>query len=206
MQDRLTGRGIKYLVHFTKYSNFPSIMINGLLRRTELDRRGLCYNFNDDMRLDRHPETLSVSIGFPNYKMFYRARQDYADDTWVVLFLHPNVLIQKPCAYYARNAATGCYKDTNPQSLQNKASFDAMFSDIGPVKRSDLGIPDHFTTDPQAEVLVFADIESKYIIGVGAQNDAQRAEILYNYTRFKDKSVQSLPQLFKPREDYEHWT
>ncbi|WP_170518779.1 DarT ssDNA thymidine ADP-ribosyltransferase family protein [Ruegeria atlantica] len=83
---------------FTKYSNFPSIMANGLLRRTELDRRDLAYDFNDDMRLDGHPDSLSVSIGFPNYRMFYPARQKYTEDTWIVLVLSTDILTHKTCA------------------------------------------------------------------------------------------------------------
>ena len=107
MQDRLNQRGITHLLHFTKYSNFPSIMANGLVRRSELNNRGMPYAFNDHIRLDGHPNSLSVSIGFPNYRMFYPARQNFPDDTWVVLVLSTDVLIHKTCSFYSRNAATG---------------------------------------------------------------------------------------------------
>lgn len=205
MQDRLTQRGITYLLHFTKYSNFPSIMANGLLRRSELDRRGMAYNFNDDMRLDGHPDSLSVSIGFPNYRMFYPARQKYTEDTWVVLVLSTDVLIQKSCAYYAKNAATGCYAGIPPATMQNEAAFDAMFADIDGVKRDTLDIPTDCTTDPQAEVLVFDDIEPHYITGVATQNKAQEQDIRREYPQFNDDNAQHFPSLFKARKDYKHW-
>lgn len=205
MQDRLNQRGITYLLHFTKYSNFPSIMANGLLRRSEMDSRGLAYAFNDDMRLDGHPNSLSVSIGFPNYRMFYPARQKYQEDTWVVLVLSTDILINKTCAYYSRNAATGCYNGVPPATFQNEASFDAMFADIGGVKRDDLGIPTYFTTDPQAEVLVFDDIEPHYIKGVGTQNKVQEQKIRQDHPHFGDDNVKQFPPLFSARKDYKHW-
>ena len=205
MQNKLNERKITYLLHFTKYSNLPSIMTNGLVRRSELDSRGMVYAFNDDMRLDRHPNSLSVSIGFPNYRMFYPARNKFPDETWVVLVLSTDVLIHKPCAYYARNAATSCYNGVEPASLQNEASFDDMFADVGDVKRSDLGIPAHWTTDPQAEVLVFSDIERCYITGIATQNKGQEHETHSAYPDLGDEGVKHYPILFGARKDYRHW-
>ena len=40
--------------------------------------------FNDPNRLDKHPEAICLSIGFPNYKMFYRYRSKNPSQ-WVVL-------------------------------------------------------------------------------------------------------------------------
>ena len=205
MQDRLNQRGIKYLLHFTKYSNLPGIMANGLVRRSELDSRGLEYAFNDDMRLDGHPNSLSVSIGFPNYRMFYPARNKYPDDTWVILALRPSVLIKKPCAFYPMNAATGCYKGIDPASLQTVEALDAMFGNVNGVERNTLNIPDNFTTDPQAEVLVFADIEPLYIGGIATQNKAQEQEVRQAYPHFGDDNVKYFPSLFSWRKDYQHW-
>lgn len=205
MQENLNKRGIKHLLHFTKYSNFPSIMARGLLRRSELDTQDISYAFNDEMRLDRHPNSLSVSISFPNYRMFYSARQRYSDDTWVVLVLSTNVLIQKPCSYYSQNAATGCYNGVPRTELQGEASFDAMFADVGGVKRAALGIPTDFTTDPQAEILVFSDIEPQHIIGVATQNADQEREVRQAYPHFGDSGAMRYPILFRSRKDYKHW-
>lgn len=205
MQDKLTERGIDYLFHFTKYSNFPSIMENGRVRRSELDARHIEYAFNDSMRLEGHPNSLSVSIGFPNYRMFWPARQKYPEDTWIVLVLSTEVLINKPCAYYSKNAASGCYHGVPPASLQSAEAFDAMFADIEGKQRATLGIPDDCTTDPQAEVLVFADIEPHYIQAVATQNKVQEQEILQAYPHFSGDNVAQYSPLFSARKDYRHW-
>lgn len=205
MQDRLNQRSINHLFHFTKYSNFPSIMANGLVRRSQLDHRGMVYAFNDNMRYDGHPNSLSVSIGFPNYRMFWPTRQKYPEDSWVVLVLSTDVLINKTCAFYSMNAATGCYKVVPPETLQNAVAFDAMFTDVNGRNRADLKIPDDCTTDPQAEVLVFYDIEPNYILQVATQNKMQEQEIRQAYAHFGDDNVAMFSPLFRPRKDYEHW-
>ncbi len=155
MRDRLQQRNIKHLMHFTKYSNFESIMAHGLVRRSELDRRMIHYAFNDDVRLDGHPNSVSVSISFPNYRMFYKARHDFPDADWVVLVLGTDVLLEKPCWFCKTNAASAYVQQEMLTDLSTKEAFDAMFGDVNGVKRDVLGIPDSFSTDPQAEILVF---------------------------------------------------
>ena len=65
---------IPYLVHFTHVSNLESILQNGLLSREKVDALGHDAMINDELRLDNHKETISVSIAHPNEKMFYKYR------------------------------------------------------------------------------------------------------------------------------------
>ncbi|MCE6951543.1 DUF4433 domain-containing protein [Cereibacter sphaeroides] len=205
MRESLVVHDVQYLLHFTKYSNLEGIMRNGLLRRSELDRRKEAYSHVDDLRLDGHLNSLSISIGFPNYRMFYAARQRFPGEEWVVLGLRADVLIDKTCAFFPRNAASACFRGMDPKFLGGKDSFHAMFGDIGCIRRADLGLPNHFTTDPQAEVLVFDDIEASYIFAVIAQSAKQRDAVFQAYPHLGEKNIVVYAPFFSYRPDYEHW-
>jgi hypothetical protein len=202
LRAQISERQIKALFHFTRESNLNSILHRGLLRRSEIEEKGIDYTYNDDERLDGHLNSISCSISFPNYRMFYRLRCENEGEKWVVLALSPNILIDKTCSYYPRNAATGCYHGVDPNTFQDAAAFDAMFGDVGGIKREDLNIPTHFTTDPQAEVLVFDDIEPKYIMSVVVNTKQQKERLLAEHDGL---DVKWISKAFRGRKDYEHW-
>lgn len=95
MQDEVKNRGIEYLWHFTKIENLDSILRNGLIPRGVLSAQGINVNFNDHHRLDRQVNANCLSIGHPNYKMFYRLRVQDSSQLWVVLAIKPEVLWTK---------------------------------------------------------------------------------------------------------------
>jgi hypothetical protein len=73
VQEYVAEREIDCLVHFTRASNLDSILQRGLLPRDILMVEG--YNdFNDQYRHDG-TNAVCLSIGFPNYKMFFSLRQ-----------------------------------------------------------------------------------------------------------------------------------
>ena len=69
-------RNITTLVHFTRVRNLRSILKNGLLGRSTLEAWPLERQpeYNDDMRLEGFREAICLSVGFPNYRMFYKYR------------------------------------------------------------------------------------------------------------------------------------
>lgn len=71
IRSLIAERNIPCLVHFTQIENISSILQNGILPRTLLAPG---YHFNDEMRLDGFSESISLSISFPNWQMFYRCR------------------------------------------------------------------------------------------------------------------------------------
>lgn len=206
MRKLLEERNIKNLFHFTQYGNLDSIIRHGLVRRTELARREIDYRFCDDKRLDGYPQTISLSIGFPNYRMFYSARQRLGSEQWVVLAVSPQVLLDKPCAFFPQNAASGEYKDAALGELLGTNALEALFQDVGGKTRAELKIPQHFPTDPQAEVLVFDDVEVDYLNFIYTQYTHQTKEILANYPQIDKSKVACVPDYFLPRMDYAHWS
>ena len=69
----LDERGIKVLLHFTQLENLPSILRDGLKTKDDLDDQAKC---NDELRLDNHTDTISMSVHHPNDPMFYKYRTE----------------------------------------------------------------------------------------------------------------------------------
>lgn len=62
MQEFITQRGIKKLLHFTSGKNIDSVKKYGILSREELERRGWRYSLNDNKRFDFKLDYISLSI------------------------------------------------------------------------------------------------------------------------------------------------
>jgi hypothetical protein len=167
-------RGISYLLHFTRLINLPSILQHGLC---PVSRHGGLRSppvINDELRLDGHLDGTSLSIGFPNYLMFYKYRQ-LANTEWVVLGIHPSVLWTKDCGFCQHNAADGRMIGQPLDSLRTLAAMQGMFAESeGENTRQDQRLKTYDPTDPQAEVLVFDQIEQNFIIGVAFQTQLAR--------------------------------
>lgn len=197
-------RDIKYLLHFTPASNLANIFHNGLLPRTTLENNQNDFIFNDTIRIDGHPDSLSISISFPNYKMFYKYRTAPNAPDMAVLVLNPELISEKDCAFYYENAAKGDFNKTSALPYKNIDSWREMFTENFKGKiRSSLGISNFYTTNPQAEILVFDKIEPKYIMGTLFENST----IMEKYKQYLPESSNSQVQdwVFKPRLDYEQW-
>ena len=106
MEQIIKRRGIKLLYHFTLLDNLESIIANGIVTRTYVAENGITATFNDELRLDHHENATCLSIAHPNYKLFYTFRQKNTDKDWVVIGLHPQILIDKNCSFYPTNAAS----------------------------------------------------------------------------------------------------
>lgn len=195
--DVLERRGIKYLVHFTRAENLRSIFKHGILPVSIQDDRGITSFRSDDVRLDCHLDGTSFSVMFPNYKMFYslRANNDFPD--YAVLTLDAKILCDYDALFYVSNAAA---------SFGGSAveDFERMFSDFpGFYERKELAIPDFYTTDPQAEVIVLGEIPVKYINGVYFYNHYRKER--YSDIDFKNCYVGVDAGFFKQRLDFEYW-
>lgn len=87
MKELVESRGIDFVWHFTRLTNLPSILANGLINRVQLTFSGIQWEFNDHHRIDGHQDSICCSIAHPNYKMFYRLRQENPETEWVVIGL-----------------------------------------------------------------------------------------------------------------------
>lgn len=198
---------IDTLVHFTRSSNLSSILQRGLLSRDRLEkeRRLQPYEYNDELRLDGYQQAISLSISFPNYKMFYRYRQQSSDDKWIVLVIKPEVLWKLDCAFFRENAASSNMKRLNLNELKSPNALEQLFSDYNNMKREDLEIPICYPTHPQAEVLVFERINPQYIREIHFYNESSANKWLNNnQTRGFNNFFYGSPY-FSPRQDWRSW-
>ncbi len=152
IQNYANEIAIPHLVHFTRCENIPGILSHGLMSIATCSKEGIAYVRNDEERFDRQPNGISLSIAFPNDRMFYKYRMNSGVD-WVVLLICPSVLWEKDCAFYRHNAADARVNREPLNKMKSLKAFRDMFvGDAGPreawLRRFD-------PTDPQAEILVF---------------------------------------------------
>lgn len=203
MKELVEARNISVVWHFTRTSNLPEILANGLINRTQLTCAGMPIDFNDHYRLDGQQGAICCSIAHPNYKMFYRLRQENPDVEWAVIALNPSVLWEKECAFCTSNAASNEVTAIPIQDRKGEAAFNRLFDDVpGKSPRATLGISDACPTNPQAEVLVFGNIETNYILGVITQKKETEEQLKAQYPNYQ---FQYHRAPFSARKDYEHW-
>lgn len=200
MQEFIKERGITKLYHFTNVDNLHSILNNGLLARDTLDNRYLDYKYNDVHRLENRLDAICTSISFPNYKMFYRYRQN-TSNTYCVIELDPRLLYEKECMFCMSNAASTQERQRCVSEKLGVNGLRKLFYDDN--LRRQLKIAPYLTTNPQAEVLVTGYIEEKYIKSINFNTP----ETSFDFKRYKDRSIgfYHSPELFKYRSDYEYW-
>lgn len=203
MKALVKRREIKLLVHFTRIENLKSILENGLKSRQHLEDTRSSSIFNDEYRLDGHTEAICCSITHPNYKMFYRLRKENPEQEWVVLGIKKSVIWKKDCAFCIENAACSSVTSIPLEDRKGKKAFKKIFEEY-PNKptREKLGISDDCPTNPQAEVLIFDDIEPKNIFGVVFQSKSRAEEYKKLYD---DLELIYHKAYFYPRSDHANW-
>ena len=150
---------IPHLVHFTRCENLPGILEHGLMSVQACRQRGLSAVRNDPHRYDGQPDGISLSITFPNYRMFWKYRQITPNADWAVLLIDPSVLWLKDCAFYPHNAADARMIRQPRTAMKSARALSDMFATEDgrePWLRSD-------PTDPQAEIMVYQTIEPSLI-------------------------------------------
>lgn len=212
VQRVVQERNISCLVHFTRLSNLNNILTKGLRSRKDLEKEECC-SFSDSLRLDGHTECISLSVSFPNYKMFYSLRCDNLEEKWVVLLLQPSILWEKNCAFYRTNAANMMYRSIDIDNRKRVGSFLEMFEEqertfvnnnnevISAKVREYFELPDKYTTDPQAEVLCCEPIEVGYIAKIFFKTDSDKQSISIP----NSICAKAEPLAFRCRYDYLAW-
>src|SRR5262249_20607187 len=150
----------------TRLENLVGILAEGILPRSTLEGRPSGVIFNDDIRTDGHKEAVCLSIGFPNYKMFYKYRQADQTTIWAVLLIRADVLWELDCAFCWANAACSAISRLPLAVLKDFSSLAKMFADqceVSGINRAACGIPNWFPTNPQAEVLAFSGVPLSYV-------------------------------------------
>jgi hypothetical protein len=192
--------GIEQLVHFTRRANLDSILRHGLLSRTELDLRRLPYVGNDSRRLDQAPDAVSLSIEFPNYRMFYALREEKSCP-WAVIMLRPEILWEMECAFCITNAASTIVRSANQAGLKTAEALEALYAEAIRGRDRFNELPSSYPTDPQAEVLVYEPIVTDYILGVHLPLADDPGEV----THLENVHTHCSDEFFGPRVDYKLW-
>lgn len=170
------GRRIDFLYHFTRADNLNSIFETGIRSQAALRLAGATVVINDEARWDGYPEASCLSIGFPNYKLFHVFGWNNPGTTWAVLAIQPSVLWDLDCAFFSTNAASNSMRFQPRKKRSDPFALTEMFVDpcanTGTARFP--GLPAYYTTDPQAEVLVFDAIPPECIAGACFETDAAR--------------------------------
>lgn len=192
IRDNAKYRKIDHLIHFTQAKNLASILEHGLVPKSELTENNISFSDNDELRLDGHPDSVSLSISFPNYKMLYKYRSQMdtnkGDTDFVVLEIHRKVLWKLDLAFCQNNAASSSIRQTDIATLRTADRLEAMFSDDDEGTRENDRLKSFDPTDSQAELLSFSTISPEHIVSVNFEN--KRA-----YLRDACKQVNSLSQV-----------
>lgn len=203
MQNEVKNRKIDYLWHFTKIENLDSILKNGLTPRATLEATNANVDYNDQHRLDGQKGANCLSLGHPNYKMFYSLRCQDQNQDWIVLAIKPEILWIKDCAFCHENAASTNVTSIPIQQRKGLQAFQAMFAAAaGKPDRSTIKLSDDYPTNPQAEILAFGVIEPQYIVGAITRTKAIETELKAHYPNFEFLYHRAY---YDARLDYEHW-
>ena len=205
IREIVKRRGIQNLYHFTRLTNLPGIVKNGLIPRKELDASNIEHEVNDEDRHDKCEDGNCLSMSFPNYKMFYSLRQEYQGITWVVLRISANVLWEKDCAFCFENAASNSVTCIPIDLRKGPDAIENIFDEApGMATRNDMSIHLNYPTNPQAEVLIFDIVEPEYILDINLEylDPKSLAKIK---KQFPAHQVRFNSALFNPRSDWRHW-
>lgn len=199
ISDFIQERNITSLYHFTKADNLYSILRNGLLSRKTLDEKEIAYLYNDEARLEGKLQANCLSISFPNYKMFYKYRDQSRCDEWCVIELNPRVLYEKECLFCIENAASN---NENMRSDEEKKGIDGLKKLFyNEDYRRQINLKPNFTTNPQAEVLVLEDIGIEYIETIYFRENP----VKFPFYDYKEYKFLVWKYLFDARSDYSYW-
>lgn len=159
IENDLRERNIHQIFHFTNLGNLNNILNNGLKSIALLDHEETEYYYNDAKRLDERHDYISLSISFPNYKMFWKCRQEEPNEQFVVLELSPMVILSKDCLFFYTNAACSEFRYQNEHFYQTTDAWNSLFLS----ENRNQTLPLKYTTDVQAELMIQGIIEPEYI-------------------------------------------
>jgi len=200
MKKLVKSYGIEYIVHFTRMKNLDNILKNGLKSRKKLEKDNKKFHFNDSHRNDNQKDAICCSVCHPNYKMFYKLRQEKSKK-WVVLLIKKNIIWKYKCAFCTENASSNNVTSILLKKRKGKKAFKKLYGKKKLRKKCKIFNP--YPTNPQAEILVFNDIKSTDIISIVFENQKKIKKYKKKYKKFNFKIDK---KYFQARKDYSCWT
>lgn len=160
-QEIISRRNITRLCHFTKSSNLPYILGEGITEENGIISHQKVRQVNylkvlDESRYDGYSDYVCCSVQKINRKLLvYRKNHDeltYFPD-WVVIYVDPGI-ISDTSLFCPVNAATGKGRYVS----RGSEAFENLFADELKIKDRVIyrkkGLADNIPTDIQAEVLI----------------------------------------------------
>jgi hypothetical protein len=209
-------RGIKYLIHFTRFESVTAIVGEGkILPRNKL--HNISYEWqelvmpNSKERWD-DTKNLNTSIMHPNISLLNIFRDNhYPGSRFCILGINPTYIYEQNTEFSITNATYYPAKKFGINSFIN--TFKSMFMNevsgklIGNYKWETTfrksTLPDYYPTDPQAEVLIQSEIPYNDIIFIACRNQYEH-DILASAFDVLELPTEKLcvqPTLFKARSE-----
>lgn len=213
VEELAKDRRIERLCHFTRLENLNGIVRDGIIPRSELQKSDAIF-FNDDKRLDQFLGASSFSISFPNYQLFFHFReQKFPNTKWAVMEVSPKLMWTQKSLFNPSNAASSASKQINSRQRATSAAFESMFADFSgtkdgkpfKVKRQSLNIPPFYTTNPQAEVLVFGKVSPRMISKICFLTPRDQGWAQTNCQPPPHVKLEVESSMFSYRSDYADW-
>lgn len=201
IEQIVVARGINTLFHFTQIENLDPILLHGLMTKTEVERAEFVAFENDQDRNDQ-TDAVCTTISWPNYKMWHPLKENDLGTDWVLIALNASVLWERDCAFCKTNAASATVSCIPLDKRRTLAAFNGMFEDFEHKERTELEIPDNYSTNPQAEVLVMNGVPLEYINGVMFKSQILRDRCAAKYPKLK---THLNGQYWYGRSDHRHW-
>lgn len=172
--EQIKNRNITRLVHFTEEKNIPSIIKNGLLPRSSLEKKGEFFDYNDKNRYDGRKDAVCLSVENPNQRLLEKFKRDYPDKKYKLITINPSILytsfINSDCVKLTPRVYCN-YNAAARSTLTDPNDIDIMFSSKVQTYHWQYGIIDHSRgnlpacqpTMSQAEILFCGRIPPEYI-------------------------------------------
>ena len=210
-------RNIKYLVHFTTVNNLLSILKTGILPRNDLPDTA---EVMDQNRFDNMQDCSCFTVSFPNNLFFYKLRNENPTKAFVVLKIDPTIIRDKQVSdvfFTHANAANNQFNGI--RQMQTGLYYaKSLFYDknieitgtTGEMKevplRKHLQIPNHYSTNPQAEILIRGAVDTKYIKGICVDSYASLEQLKSKLPQEYFSKLEINSGLFNKRNDTWYWS
>jgi hypothetical protein len=207
--------------HFTQAQNLKNIFQHGLLSRTELEKRRIKYQANDSNRWDKSAlpaANVCTSVGFPNYKMLHTVRNK-GNGPFVVLELHAEILKEHTFLVSPTNLAFGLMTKAidrfGKKPFEGQVALKETFAENDffregensfAMRRSERGLRNGYTNDPQAEVVFAKPIEPSWIASIHVETSADQSRLQQlGLGKLDFEKIRVSPEFFRQRTDHEYW-
>tara|TARA_B100001939_G_scaffold320487_1_gene309381 strand:- start:548 stop:2332 length:1785 start_codon:yes stop_codon:yes gene_type:complete len=204
----INNKQISEILHFTPLKHLSSILEYGVLSNEEISKKNLTSFQVDENRFDARPNFICTSVSYPNSSLLRMKQYKYGP--FIIISISPEILLTNVCLFAKSNAATTWYKkpskyDSFPMLNKNESFLD-MFSrdDIRDKNR----IPKNFTTDLQAEVLIYKKIPREFIKKIYCESEEIKLNLLEELPDLKERESDFIsinPKVFERRIDQDYW-